>query len=150
MAIPNISGPTSTESMYTSHPDSLKHIRQLVTFHGDSNYAAVYLTWTSIVVHLEMTVLALDDCPPAYQSFFDSLDVQTGRPFSKNHEPIYTLMLQRVLDPSVGLLNLLLSLLTTSPFFVTSIAWKTDSSISELNAVAYSQSYVVLFLVSCP
>ena len=50
---------------------------------------------------------------------------------------MYTLMLQRVLDPSVGLLNLLLSLLTTTPLFVTSIAWKTDSSISEPNAVAY-------------
>lgn len=134
---PEISGPTSTEGMYTSHPDSLKRIHQLVTSHGDSNYAAVYLAWTLIVARLETTVLALDDCPPAYQSFFDSLDVQNGRPFSKNREPIHTLMLQRVLDPSVGLLNLLLSLLTTTPLFVTSIAWKTDSSISEPNAVAY-------------
>lgn len=134
---PEFSGPTSTEGMYTSHPDSLKRIHQLVTSHGDSNYAVVYLAWTLIVARLETAVLVLDDCPPAYQSFFDSLDVQNGRPFSKNREPIHTLMLQRVLDPSVGLLNLLLSLLTTTPLFVTSIAWKTDSSISEPNAVAY-------------
>src|SRR5260221_220818 len=129
--------PTCTEGMYTSHADSLKRIHQLVISHGDSNFGAVYLAWTLIVARLETTVLVLDDCPPAYQSFFDSLDVQNGRPFSKTREPIHTLMLQRVLDPSVELLNLLLSLLTTTPLFVTSIAWKTDSSISEPNAVAY-------------
>ncbi|KAF8270909.1 hypothetical protein EI94DRAFT_1721425 [Lactarius quietus] len=134
---PDISGPPSAEGMYTSHPDSLRRIHELVTSHGDSNYAAVYLGWALIVARLEAAVLALDECPPPYQSFFDSLDVQSGRPFSKNREPVHTLMLQRVLDPSVGLLNLLLSLLTTMPLFVTSIAWKTDSSISEPNTVAY-------------
>jgi nuclear pore complex protein Nup188 len=134
---PDISGPPSAEGMYTSHPDSLRRIHELVTSHGDSNYAAVYLGWALIVARLETAVLALDECPPAYRSFFDSLDVQSGRPFSKNREPVHTLMLQRVLDPSIGLLNLLLSLLTTTPLFVTSIAWKTDSSISEPNAVAY-------------
>ncbi|KAH9998258.1 hypothetical protein BJV77DRAFT_1058719 [Russula vinacea] len=134
---PDISGPPSTEGMYTSHPESLERIHQLVTSHGDSNFAAVYLAWTLIVARLEKAVSTLDECPPAYRSFFDSLDVQNGRPFSKNRESMYALMLQRVLDPSVGLLNLLLSLLTTTPLFVTSIAWKTDSSISEPNAVAY-------------
>jgi nuclear pore complex protein Nup188 len=134
---PEISGPPSTEGMYTSHPDSLERIHQLVTSHGDSNYAAVYLAWTSIVARLETAVSALEECPPAYRSFFQSLDIQNRQPFSKNREPVNTLMLQRVLDPSVGLLNLLLSLLTTTPLFVTSIAWKTDSSISEPNAVAY-------------
>ena len=149
---PDISGPSSTEGMYISHPDSLKRIHQLVTSHGNNNYAAVYLAWTLIVARLEAAVLALDECPPAYRSFFDSLDVQNGRPFSKNREPVHTLMLQRVLDPSVGLLNLLLSLLTTTPLFVTSIAWKTDSSISEPNAVAYRSvvkgtSYCFLYRV---
>ncbi|KAI9507509.1 hypothetical protein F5148DRAFT_1299700 [Russula earlei] len=134
---PAISGPSSTGGLYTSHPDSLKRIHQLVTSHGDSNYAAIYLAWTLILARLEKAVLTLDDCPSAYRSFFDSLDILNGRPFSKNREPVHTLMLQRVLDPSVGLLNLLLSLLTTTPLFVTSIAWKTDSSISEPNAVAY-------------
>jgi nuclear pore complex protein Nup188 len=149
---PDISGPPSTEGMYTSHPDSLKRIHQLVTSHGDSNYAAVYLAWTLIVGRLEAAVVALDECPQAYRSFFDSLDVQNGRPFSKNREPVHTLMLQRVLDPSVGLLNLLLSLLTTTPIFVTSIAWKTDSSISEPNAVAYRSVVkgTPVYLISCP
>ena len=134
---PEISGTPSTEGIYTSHPDSIQRIHQLVTSHSDSNYAAVYLAWTLIVARLETAVATLDECPPAYRSFFDSLDVQNRRPFSKNRGPIYTSMLQRVLDPSVGLLNLILSLLTTTPLFVTSIAWKTDSSISEPNAVAY-------------
>ncbi|KAH9002466.1 hypothetical protein EDB86DRAFT_3125995 [Lactarius hatsudake] len=116
---PDVSGPPSAEGMYTSHPDSLRRIHELVTSHGDSNYAAVYLGWTLIVARLE------------------TCNIQRGRPFSKNREQVHTLMLQRVLDPSTGLLNLLLSLLTTTPLFVTSIAWKTDSSISEPNAVAY-------------
>jgi nuclear pore complex protein Nup188 len=134
---PEISGPPSTEGMYTSHPDSLQRIHQLVTSHGDSNYAPVYLSWTLMVARLETAVSALDECPPAYRSFFDALDVHSGRPYSKNRASVHTLMLQRVLDPSVGLFSLLLSLLTTTPLFVTSIAWKTDSSISEPNAVAY-------------
>lgn len=134
---PEISSPPSIEGIYTSHPDSLQLIHQLVTSHGDSNYAAVYLAWTLIMARLEVAVSALEECPPAYRSFFDSLDIQNRRPFSKNREPIHRIMLQRVLDPSAGLLNLLLSLLTTTPLFVTSIAWKTDSSISEPNAVAY-------------
>ncbi|KAH9972952.1 hypothetical protein BGW80DRAFT_1437328 [Lactifluus volemus] len=127
---PEISGSPSTEGMYTSHPDSLQRIHQLVTSHGDSNYAPVYLSWTLMVARLETAVSALDECPSAYRSFFDSLDVHSGRPYSKNRSSVHTLMLQRVLDPSVGLFSLLLSLLTTTPLF-------TDSSISEPNAVAY-------------
>ncbi|KAI0265861.1 hypothetical protein BC834DRAFT_955087 [Gloeopeniophorella convolvens] len=134
---PDVTGAPSTEGMYTAHPDSLKRIHQLVTSHGDSNFAPVYLAWTLIVARLEAAVVGLDECPPAYRSFLDSLDVHSGRPYSRNREPIHTLMLQRSLDPSVGLFGLLRSLLTSMPLFVTSIAWKTDSSISEPNAVAY-------------
>ncbi|KIJ97273.1 hypothetical protein K443DRAFT_105919, partial [Laccaria amethystina LaAM-08-1] len=40
-------------------------------------------------------------------------------------------------EPEAGLFNLLGSLLTNSPLFVTAVSWRTGSSISDPNAVAF-------------
>ncbi|KAI0315383.1 hypothetical protein OF83DRAFT_1132303 [Amylostereum chailletii] len=134
---PDLIVPPSKGDLLMKSPESLKKIHHLIIAHGDSQYAAIYLAWAIVLSNLEAAVAQLDKCPPAYQEFFDTLDPRGLRPYSKNGEPIHKLMLQRCLDPSVGLFNLLLSILTTSPVFVISISWHTDSAVTDPNAIAY-------------
>ncbi|KAI0048058.1 hypothetical protein FA95DRAFT_1133922 [Auriscalpium vulgare] len=134
---PDISSPPMEDAHYTSSPSSLKQIHQLVISHGDARYSLVYLAWTIILARLEASARALESIPPAYKEFFDSLDPRGPHPYTKSEEPIHSQLLQRCLDPCVGLLNFLHALLTTTPIFVTSIAWQTESSITDPNSLAY-------------
>jgi hypothetical protein len=51
---------------------------------------------------------------------------------SKERESTHVLMTRTCLMPEAGLFNLLLTLLRTSPLFVTSAAWRLDSNVTEL------------------
>ena len=46
-------------------------------------------------------------------------------------------MTKTCLDPDAGLFQLLITLLTNTPLFVASLAWKTGSAITDPNAVAF-------------
>lgn len=50
---PNLTGPPSDSERYTSSPDSLKKIHELVISHGDSQYVPVCVAWAIILGHLE-------------------------------------------------------------------------------------------------
>ncbi|TFY76376.1 hypothetical protein EWM64_g7637 [Hericium alpestre] len=132
-----ISADPSDKSIYTAYPNSLRRIHELVVSHGDGHFACIFLAWTLVLSKLEAAAAEIPECPPSYQAFFKSLDTEASQPYTKDRNHANEIMLQHVLDPATGLFNLLVTLLTTTPLFVTSIAWRTDSSISEPNAVAY-------------
>ena len=67
--------------------------------------------------------------PELYKPFFEPLLPHLNR--SREREPAHVLMTRTVLDPDAGLFNLLLTLLRTSPLFVTSVAWRTGSSVTD-------------------
>ncbi|KAA1466701.1 hypothetical protein DENSPDRAFT_811950 [Dentipellis sp. KUC8613] len=132
-----ISENPKSKDTYTASPQSVRRIHELVTSHGDGHFAPIYLAWALVLSHVEGAASRLDQCPSSYQALFKYLDSESSRPYSKERKHVSEAMLQRCLDPVVGLFSLLLSLLTATPLFVTSIAWKTGSDVSEPNAVAF-------------
>lgn len=123
--------------IYWSSPESLKRIHELVVSHGDSHYACTYIAWAFVLSRLHNAAAEIKELPPSYQSFFDSLLPQQGKSYSKEREPVHALMASTCLDPDVGLFKLMFTLLTTSPAFVASVAWRSGSAISDPNAVAF-------------
>lgn len=121
--------------IYTSDPASLKRIHELVISHGDSQYACTYLAWAFVLSRLTETVTEQKGLPELYKPFFEPLLPHLNR--SKEREPTHVLMTRTVLAPDAGLFNLLLTLLRTSPLFVTSVAWRTGSSVTDPNATSF-------------
>jgi len=132
-----ISANPTRRDIYTSSPDSLKRIHELVTSHGDSQHACTYLAWAFVVSRLSSTVADLEEIPDTYRPFFELLLPNLTRSYSKDREPTHVLMSRTCLEPDVGLFKLILTLLTNSPLFVTAVAWKTGSTVTDPNAIAF-------------
>ena len=126
-----VSDSPRNENVYTSSPESLKRIHELVISHGDSQYACTYLAWAFVLSRLTLSVSEQKTMPVSYRPFFEPLLPHLNR--SKEREPTHVLMTRTCLMPEVGLFNLLLTLLQTSPLFVTSAAWRLDSNVTEPN-----------------
>lgn len=146
-----VSDNPTDEHVYFSSPASLRKIHELVVSNEDTYFAPIYASWVLVLWRLETTVAALQECPSSYRPFFESLDPHPARPYFTHREPVYKSMLERCLDPDVGLFNLLLAFLTTTPLFSTSIAWQSNSAITDPNSVAYRSvmkgEYLVLFRI---
>ncbi|KAI0355457.1 hypothetical protein OH77DRAFT_1424957 [Trametes cingulata] len=123
--------------IYWSSPDSLKRIHQAVISQGNSNFACTYIAWTFVLSRISQTALELKEIPNSYKGFFDSLIPQDAGGYTKDGVRAFGLMAKIGLNPEAGLFRLMLTLLTTSPLFVTSVAWRTGSSVTDPNAVAY-------------
>ncbi|EGN94989.1 hypothetical protein SERLA73DRAFT_61618 [Serpula lacrymans var. lacrymans S7.3] len=132
-----ISADPSDKTIYTSSPESLKRIHELVTSpsHGNSHHACTYLAWAFVLSRLTSQVEEAKEIPDGYRSFFESLVPHQHR--SKEREQMHVLMARTCLSPDVGLFKLISTLLTTSPLFVTVAAWKTGSTITDPNAIAF-------------
>ncbi|KAJ3512033.1 hypothetical protein NLJ89_g3758 [Agrocybe chaxingu] len=118
---------------YFANPESLKRIHDLITSHTDSQYSCGYLAWTYVVSRITSRAEATLDLPEGYKLFLEYVNPSTNRA----REPIVAQMTRAVLDPEAGLLKLIENLLTGTALFVTTIAWRTGSSITDPNAVAY-------------
>ncbi|KAH7922053.1 hypothetical protein BV22DRAFT_1197706 [Leucogyrophana mollusca] len=130
-----ISSTPADEKFYTSSPESLKRIHELVVSHSNSQHACAYLGWAFVLSRLTSHADGAKEIPASYQPFFESLLPHLNR--SKDREPTHILMTRMVLGPDVGLFKLLLTLLTTSPIFVTAAAWRTGSTVTDPNAIAF-------------
>ncbi|KAJ3566246.1 hypothetical protein NP233_g7118 [Leucocoprinus birnbaumii] len=114
---------------YLASDDSLKKLHELVTLHQDSQYACTYLAWAFVLSRLVNS--------PSHAPFLESLSASSARHSSRSKDPIHVQMLQACLNPDAGLFQLILSLLTKSPLFVTSVAWKTGSWLTDPNVIAF-------------
>ncbi|KAI0774700.1 hypothetical protein BD413DRAFT_611715 [Trametes elegans] len=132
-----ISGNPADKDIYWSSPDSLKRIHQVVISQGNSNFACTYIAWTFVLSRISRTALELKEIPGSYKSFFDCLIPEDSDGYSKDGIRAFELMAKVGLGADAGLFRLMLTLLTASPLFVTSVAWKKGSSITDPNAVAY-------------
>lgn len=126
-----ISDNPDDKDMYTSSPESLMRIHELVTTHGNPQYACTYLAWTFVLSRLVTNAKNLREIPNSYRPFFDAIIPPHSR------DPIHVLMSKTCLSPDVGLFDLILMLLTKSPLFVTAAAFKTGSSVTDPNVMAY-------------
>ncbi|PBL00664.1 hypothetical protein ARMGADRAFT_982963 [Armillaria gallica] len=140
-----ISDSPSRTDLYTSSPASLKRIHDLVMSNDGAHFACTYLAWTSVVSRISAVAAEVKEIPDSYRPFLDSLVPQTNR-YSKDREPTHIMMLKTCLSPNTGLFRLMLSLLTAMPLFVTSIAMKTDSSVTDTNAIAFRSVFKGLII----
>ncbi|KAF9226911.1 hypothetical protein BS17DRAFT_697218 [Gyrodon lividus] len=130
-----ISATPADKMFYTSSPDSLKRIHELVTSNSSNQHACTYLAWAFVLSRLATKIQDMKEVPDSYRSFFDSTLAHPTR--GKEREPIHVLMGRTALSNGVGLFKLLQTLLTSSPLFVTAVAWKTGSTVSDPNAIAF-------------
>jgi nuclear pore complex protein Nup188 len=130
-----VSDSPQNEDIYTASPESLKRIHELVVSHGDSQYACTYLAWAFVLSRLTASVTDQKAMPDSYRPFFEQLLPHLNR--SKQREPTHVLMTRTCLAPEAGLFNLLLSLLRTSPLFVTSAAWRLGSHVTDPNGTSF-------------
>jgi len=114
---------------YLASNDCLKRLHELISSHTDSRYVCMYLAWAFLLCRLSND--------PMQTSFLETLSTSDDRQDQPNRKPVYLQMLQACLSPDAGLLQLIFSLLTKSPLFVTSVAWKTGSWLCDPNAIAY-------------
>jgi nuclear pore complex protein Nup188 len=132
-----ISADPVDKNIYFACPDSLKRIHDLVTSHGGSQHACTYLAWAFVLSRFTLAAADLKTLPDSYRPFFESLLPHLNRSYSKDREPTHVIMSRVCLEPDVGLFNLILMLLTKSPLFVTAAAWKTGSTVTDPNAIAF-------------
>lgn len=130
-----ISAAPANKTFYTASPDYLKRIHVLVTSNPGNQHACTYLGWAFVLSRIGAKILDMKEVPDSYRSFYDSTHTHPSR--GKEREPTYVLMGRVALSNEVGLFKLLHNFLTTSPLFVTAVAWKTGSTVTDPNAIAF-------------
>lgn len=123
------------KDLYISSSESLKRIHELVTTHSNGQYVCTYLAWAYVLSR--MSAIPLSDIRPEYKSFIDSINSSPNRSYSKDGESTHLQMTKICLEPENNLFALLLTLLTNSPLFVTAVAWRTGSTVTDPNAIAF-------------
>ncbi|KAJ3845557.1 nucleoporin subcomplex protein binding to Pom34-domain-containing protein [Lentinula raphanica] len=141
-----ISSTPQPRGLYTASPDSMKRIHQLIHAGGTGQFACVYMAWTFVLSRIYARAVDGKEVPESYRSFFEQVFPQLNKGYSKNREPVHVFMSQVCLDPKSGLLSLMKTLLTNSPLFVTSIAWKTGSTVTDPNAIAFRSVFKGLLM----
>ena len=131
----DISAAPADKTFYTASPASLKRIHDLVTSNPGNQHACTYLGWAFVLSRIGAKIADMKEVPDSYRSFYDSTQTHTSR--GKEREPTHVLMARVALSNEVGLFKLLHNLLTTSPLFVTAIAWKAGSTVTDPNAIAF-------------
>ncbi|KAJ7146329.1 nucleoporin subcomplex protein binding to Pom34-domain-containing protein [Mycena epipterygia] len=132
-----LSANPNDKDVYTASPSALQRIHALVTSNDDGQYACVYIAWAFVLSRLAATVAELEEIPETYRPFFESILPHLSRAYSKDREPTHAIMSRTCLAPNAGLFHLLLKLLTNTPLFVASVAWKRASPVTDPNATAY-------------
>ncbi|KAF7337743.1 hypothetical protein MSAN_02247900 [Mycena sanguinolenta] len=132
-----LSANPTQNGVYTSSPQALQRIHELVTSNDEGQYACVYIAWAFVLSRLAAAVAELEEIPDTYRPFFESILPHLQRAYSKDREPVHVVMTRACLAPNAGLFNLLLGLLTNTPLFVASVAWKMASPVTDPNATAY-------------
>ncbi len=132
-----ISADPRDKEIYWSSPEHLKRIHGLVISQGTSNFSVTYIAWTCLLSCLSKVVMDMKELPNSYKGFFDSLIPPNSGMHSRDAQQAVTLMREIGLSMDAGLFRLLHTLLTSSPLFVTSAAWRTGSTITDPNTVAY-------------
>ena len=141
-----LSDTPSRPDVYHASPESLKRLHDLVIMNTGSQYSCTYLAWTYVLSRLSAKAAETLDIPASFKPFFDYINPPLTRSYTNDQESIHPQMVKACLDSDAGLFNLMQTLLTRSPLFVTAVAWKTGSSITDPNAIAYRSILKGLFL----
>jgi len=128
--------PTRTD-IYHADPDSLERLHNLITTFSNNQFVCSYVGWSYFLSRLEARAATLSHIPPRFKAFLDSINPPLPRSYSKDRPPVHSEMAKAALSPDTGLFPVLQMLLTNSTMFVTSLAWSSSSSVTDINAIAY-------------
>jgi len=124
-----ISASPVNQDFYTSSPDMLLKIHKLVASRPSDEYACTHLAWTFVIDRVATSAQQLKQIPDSYRALLDVI--------LSSREMAAQSMKYAALNPENGLFGALLTLLTNTPLFVTSVSLRTDSAISSSNTVAF-------------
>ncbi|KAL1721708.1 nucleoporin subcomplex protein binding to Pom34-domain-containing protein [Schizophyllum commune] len=138
-----ISDNPANQESYLASPESLQRIHKLVLEGDNSMFSLTYMAWALVLTKLAEKMQSMKQVPSKYAPFLQTL-VTGNAP--KDREPVPATMARKVLE-SGDLFDMLRMLLTTSPLFVASLAWRRDSSVTDTNPIAF-RSVLKGFLIS--
>ncbi|KAG5352065.1 hypothetical protein C0989_003990 [Termitomyces sp. Mn162] len=136
------------KNFYVSSPQSVQKIHDMVVkYQEDPLNICTTLSWAYVLSRL---VDKAQEVPESYKTFFDSIRPgPSTRPF---HLPKHQELAARCILPQSPLFHILSSMLTNSPLFVTAVAWKRGSTVTDPNAIAYRSvikgTYNCIFLLT--
>ncbi|KAG6871920.1 hypothetical protein C0995_014834 [Termitomyces sp. Mi166 len=121
------------KNFYVSSPQSVQKIHDMVMKHQeDSLNVCTTLAWAYILSRL---VDKAQEVPESYKTFFDS--VGHGPSSRSSQIPKHKELAARCILQESPLFRILSGMLTKSPLFVTAVAWKRGSTVTDTNAIAY-------------
>jgi nuclear pore complex protein Nup188 len=132
-----LSASTGSDVALHNSPTSMEAIHKLVMSHTSTGYLCTLLAWAFYLKGVTEAASRFPETPPEYANFLKNISFKTAAAYRKDEQELHATVIAACLRPDAGLFNVLHSLLTTSPHFVTAIAWKTGSAVTESNSVAY-------------
>ncbi|KIY69357.1 hypothetical protein CYLTODRAFT_393808 [Cylindrobasidium torrendii FP15055 ss-10] len=130
--------PSTTDDWYFTDPKSLERIHQLILKYDSSQFVCTHLAWTYTLTRVTTAATKLTSpqsqpgspiiLPPAWLPFIQALG---------GNRPIHAAILESCLRVDNHLFQMLHHMLTASPFFVTMLAFKADSSVTDTNVIAF-------------
>lgn len=118
-----------------SSPEDLEQIHRIIMSHTSPGYVCTILSWAFFLKGLSNAAGEQNRIPQSYLNFFEETRIR--RPGQKSEDELHVTMVAASLRPESGLFAFLLSLLTESPFFNSDVAWKSGSTVSDPNCIAY-------------
>ena len=140
-----ISDDPENKDLYTASPTSLQRMHELVLSRSESQYVMTYLGWSYVLSRLSAKASEMQQIPSSYRPFFDLVKRHTDK-HPKTAEPTHALMARSCLSEEAGLFGLIRHLLSSSPLFVTAVAWRTGSGVTDPNAIAFRSVLKGMFL----
>ena len=134
-----------SQDIYWASPEALEELHKLIVARSDSQYSHSFTAWAFFLSRFVDACRELPSVPDAYIQFYNSIAPPVDRSYSKDRPPAFVAMVNVCMTQSAGLFELLLTLITNSPLFVTAAAWRTGSTVTDPNAVAFRSVLKGLF-----
>lgn len=132
-----LSSKASDNGPLNTSPSSLEKVHRLVMAHTSSGYVCTMLAWGFYLKGVSHAASLFAERPAAYVPFLKEIRASSEVSFKKGEKELHATIVAACLQPESGLFAFLFSVLTQSPLFVSSIAWKTGSSVTDPDVVAY-------------
>ncbi|KAH8118849.1 nucleoporin subcomplex protein binding to Pom34-domain-containing protein [Phellopilus nigrolimitatus] len=122
---------------FPGSPLYMLKVHKIVMHHTSPGYVCTMLAWAFYLKAISEAASRVAERPRGYPSFLREIKASSEVAFKKGEKELHATIVAACLRPESGLFGFLSTLLTQSPLFVSSVAWKTGSSVSFPNEIAY-------------
>ncbi|THH06625.1 hypothetical protein EW145_g3956 [Phellinidium pouzarii] len=127
----------SDNSPLHSSPLHILQIHKRVLANTSPGYVCTMLAWAFYLKAISDAASRMAEHPDAFVPLLRDIKASPVATFKKGEKEVHATITAACLLPDSGLFAFLSTLLTQSPLFVPSVAWKTGSAVSDPNDVAY-------------